>query len=110
MREIASDDDDDNNDDGPRKKKLKSDGKSEEKNAGSKDVVMLTALKIKDHFRRVWEADQNVLQELYPSLKDIELKNPTDLFFLNVMPVPPTKFRPVGISIHVTDLDIQSCG
>lgn len=78
----------------PKRKKLKlhSDGK------GSKgDITVLTALKLKEHLREVWKCDSELLKELYPCLKECDLENPTDMFFIEVVPVPPTKFRPISV-------------
>ncbi|WAR08028.1 RPA1-like protein, partial [Mya arenaria] len=57
---------------------------------------MITPLKLRDHFRKVWSADGVVLQEVYPVLKHSGLEFPTDIFFLEAIPVPPTKFRPIS--------------
>ncbi|WAR08047.1 RPA1-like protein, partial [Mya arenaria] len=60
---------------------------------------MITPLKLRDHFRKVWSADGVVLQEVYPVLKHSGLEFPTDIFFLEAIPVPPTKFRPRELNI-----------
>ena len=60
------------------------------------DVTLLTPLMIREHLRKVWEQDAVLLKRLYSSLAASSEKNPVDIFFLDIVPVPPTKFRPVS--------------
>ena len=59
------------------------------------NVTLLTALKVRSHLRSVYQADKDVLCEAYPVLKSTACEFPTDIFFLEAVAVPPTKFRPV---------------
>ncbi|XP_052811236.1 DNA-directed RNA polymerase I subunit RPA1-like isoform X2 [Mya arenaria] len=70
--------------------------KSKQKGSSVSNISMITPLKLRDHFRKVWSADGVVLQEVYPVLKHSGLEFPTDIFFLEAIPVPPTKFRPIS--------------
>jgi DNA-directed RNA polymerase I subunit RPA1 len=48
--------------------------------------------------REVWNYDRELFGRLFPVLKTTNCENPTDVFFLDVIPVIPPKFRPVNIS------------
>jgi DNA-directed RNA polymerase I subunit RPA1 len=50
----------------------------------------------RDHLREVWKNDRELFGELYPVLKTVNCENPTDIFFLEVIPVIPPKFRPMN--------------
>jgi hypothetical protein len=45
----------------------------------------------------LWESDGEFLAELFPVLKTTTTKYPTDLFFVQVLAVPPPKNRAVSI-------------
>ena len=87
----GDDSDDDDNDEPKQKKQKRGVGKH---TTGA--ITLLTSMKIRDHFRQVWTADGNILQEVFSSLKNTGLEFGTDLFFLDVIPVPPSRFRPVS--------------
>lgn len=97
--DVGDDDDENNNVDNnsePQTKKAKKiSDKSVDQTPASKEVTLLTALKIREHFREVWTADGDTLGQLFFSLNGTQLKYATDLFFLDVIPVTPTRFRPV---------------
>ncbi|XP_052238308.1 DNA-directed RNA polymerase I subunit RPA1-like isoform X3 [Dreissena polymorpha] len=81
---------------GPVRKKQKTGrAKSVIKLAGG-NVTLLTALKVRSHLRSVYQADKDVLCEAYPVLKSTACEFPTDIFFLEAVAVPPTKFRPIS--------------
>lgn len=52
----------------------------------------------RDHLREVWKYDKEVFCQLYPVLSKTNTEHPTDVFFLEVIPVIPNKFRPVNFS------------
>ena len=51
-----------------------------------------------DHLREVWNNDRELFGRLFPVLKTTNCENPTDVFFLDVVPVIPPKFRPMNFS------------
>ncbi|CAG5114594.1 unnamed protein product, partial [Candidula unifasciata] len=52
----------------------------------------------RDHLRKVWQEDKDFLQKLYPFLASVkECEFPVDIFFLDTVPVPPTRFRPLSM-------------
>ena len=53
---------------------------------------------IREHFREVWKNDENLFKSLFPVLKSTNCQYPTDIFFLEVIPVTPPKFRPVDFT------------
>lgn len=65
----------------------------------------LTALEVQEHLRAMWHNDPTLLAAVFSCLRikdkkegEIEDKDgcPTDLFFMEVVPVPPSRFRPVS--------------
>lgn len=46
--------------------------------------------------RSIWLHEQEFLETLLPTLKRSDMEFPTDLFFLDVLPVIPTNCRPVS--------------
>ena len=61
---------------------------------GDREKTELDANEIKHHFRELWAFDPDILKSLYPMLKTKGCENPTDLFFIDVLAVPPPKTRP----------------
>lgn len=59
--------------------------------------VYVTSADVRDHLRQVWQKDQQVLKCLFNFLSDSETDYPTDAFFIEIIPVPPSRFRPVRI-------------
>lgn len=55
----------------------------------------LTPLEARDHLRLVWLKEKEFLASLFPVLGSSEDAAPTDLLFVDVVPVPPPKNRPV---------------
>ena len=64
------------------------------------DVTLLTPLMIRDHLRKVWKQDAVLLKRLYSSLATSPAENPADIFFLDIIPVPPARFRPVSFFLY----------
>ncbi|KAJ8306316.1 hypothetical protein KUTeg_016861 [Tegillarca granosa] len=60
------------------------------------EQVILTAQQIRQHLRQVWDYDSPVLKRLYGSLSKTSSDHPTDIFFLEIVPVPPSRFRPIA--------------
>ena len=58
--------------------------------------IYVTSADVRDHLRQVWQKDQQVLRCLFHFLSDSGSEYPTDAFFIEVVPVPPSKFRPVS--------------
>ena len=58
--------------------------------------IYVTSADVRDHLRQVWQKDQQVLRCLFHFLSDSGSEYPTDSFFIEVVPVPPSKFRPVS--------------
>lgn len=50
----------------------------------------------RDHLRQIWQKEKDFLQEFVSVLKDIKIEHPTDVFFFEVIPVPPPNVRPVS--------------
>ncbi|KAL1129002.1 hypothetical protein AAG570_013534 [Ranatra chinensis] len=63
-------------------------------NAGSQ--VFLTPSESKKYFQKLWENDSQFLIAFAPLLGTTCEANPTDLFFMTVIPVTPTNCRPTN--------------
>ena len=99
--------------------------------AGEREKTELTAQEIKDHFRYLWQFDQDLLASLFPMLKreateethTMQISNhgddnvsdeewPTDIFFVDVLAVPPPNARPCqftggALTIHPQSTSLQ---
>lgn len=53
-------------------------------------------LEFRDHMRMLWMSDADFLRELFPVLQTTTTSFPTDLFFVEVVAVPPPKNRAVS--------------
>jgi len=53
---------------------------------------------IRQHFREVWKNDQGLFESLFPVLRSTKCQYPTDIFFLEVIPVAPPRYRPVDFT------------
>ncbi|CAL8145005.1 unnamed protein product [Orchesella dallaii] len=53
----------------------------------------LTPMEAMNHLRKMWEKDADFLKSLFPVLSSTTTKYPTDLFFVEVVGVPPPKNR-----------------
>ncbi|XP_028403627.1 DNA-directed RNA polymerase I subunit RPA1-like isoform X2 [Dendronephthya gigantea] len=60
----------------------------------------ITPLEVQEHLHRVWEKEETLLDSLlgsYPSPTASKRKSSPQMFFLNVLPVPPSRFRPISV-------------
>lgn len=58
----------------------------------------LTPTELREHMRGLWTNDKTLLKHLFKALSLNVADQSTDIFFLDVIPVPPSRFRPVSIS------------
>ncbi|XP_064625511.1 DNA-directed RNA polymerase I subunit RPA1-like [Lineus longissimus] len=60
--------------------------------------VYLTPVRIREHLALVWKHDSTLLQYLFGALKAIAHQRacPTDVFFIDCVPVPASKYRPIA--------------
>ena len=68
--------------------------------------TFLTPLEVKKHVTQIWENYHeflNVLLGAYPSPTAKRKCSSADMFFLEIFPVPPSRFRPVS-DIICTDI------
>ena len=66
----------------------------------------LTPLEAMSHLRQIWDRDPLLMMSAFPCLKKSEevscemedkaSPHPTDMFFMDTVPVPPSRFRPVS--------------
>ena len=49
---------------------------------------------LRDHFRSLYSTDHDLIKHLFPVMKGSSLKYPTDVLFVEVLPVPPPRARP----------------
>ncbi|XP_059472140.1 DNA-directed RNA polymerase I subunit RPA1 [Neocloeon triangulifer] len=61
-------------------------------------TVTIRADELRDNMRSIWLNEQEFLETLFPVLKRNDMQFPTDLFFLEVLPVIPPNCRPVNKS------------
>ena len=61
---------------------------------GESEKTELNAEELKQHFSLVWNTDSQVLTYLFPMLAKSKLQIPMDVFFIDVLAVPPPKTRP----------------
>lgn len=61
-------------------------------------LLLITYKTSRDHLRQVWKHDENIFCQLYPVLAKTTTEHPTDVFFLEIIPVIPNKFRPVNFT------------
>ena len=86
---------------GARSKKARKDG--------DREKTELKPHELKKHFRKLWETDSDLLLSLFPML-DNKSKHPTDLFFVDVLSVPPPKTRPCQYTGGMMTIHPQSTG
>ena len=77
---------------------------------GELEKTELNAEELKQHFSLVWSEDSQVLTYLFPMLAKSKLKIPMDVFFVDVLAVPPPKTRPCQFTGGVMTLHPQSTG
>ncbi|KAI8773138.1 DNA-directed RNA polymerase I subunit RPA1 [Biomphalaria glabrata] len=52
----------------------------------------------REHIKMVWDNSKDFLKQLFPFLATVKKADcPTDVFFLDVLPVPPSRFRPLSV-------------
>lgn len=56
----------------------------------------LTPTELREHMRGLWTNDKTLLKHLFKALSLNVANQSTDIFFLDVIPVPPSRFRPVS--------------
>ncbi|XP_046999760.1 DNA-directed RNA polymerase I subunit RPA1 [Schistocerca americana] len=64
---------------------------------GKSNIVMMMPDECRTHLREIWVEGQDFITAVIPALKDSALLHPTDNLFIDVVPVPPPKTRPVNI-------------
>lgn len=56
---------------------------------------------IREHLQRLWHNEKEFMAEVMPVLKHCQIQHPTlvptDLFFFDVIPVPPPNVRPINV-------------
>ncbi|XP_077289293.1 RNA polymerase I subunit RpI1 [Arctopsyche grandis] len=68
-----------------------------ENNKLTKKVTSLMPDVSRDHLRELWNNDRQIMQLIVPVLKSIKSDQPMDIFFLDIIPVPPPAVRPCNI-------------
>jgi len=68
----------------------------------------LNATEVRDHLRALWSVDHELLGRLFPVMRRTAAGHPTDLLFLDVLPVPPPRARPVQFTGGLLTLHPQS--
>jgi len=53
----------------------------------------------RDHLRKIWRNEKEFVTALSPVLDNCDMEHPTDIFFFDMLPVPPPKMRPVSAAI-----------
>ncbi|XP_061175152.1 DNA-directed RNA polymerase I subunit RPA1-like [Saccostrea echinata] len=84
---------------GPKKVTQTEDDEEEEgdeEDLVSGKQVYVTSADVRDHLRQVWQKDGQVLVCLFNFLSNSGADYPTDAFFIEIIPVPPSRFRPVS--------------
>ena len=70
----------------------------------------VTPLEARSHLRKLLESEHSVLTlafgclELDASKDVVGSASPADVFFLDILPVPPSRFRPVSVPVALSDL------
>ncbi|KAK3927796.1 DNA-directed RNA polymerase I subunit RPA1 [Frankliniella fusca] len=67
--------------------------------SGGKKARMqaLNPKEIRDHLRKLWVNEKEFMSEIMPVLKHRNIEHPIDIFFFDVIPVPPPNVRPVNL-------------
>lgn len=60
-------------------------------------TMNLPKLLHRDHLRELWRTEKELFGRLYPVLMSTNIKHPTDVFFLDIIPVIPPRYRPVNV-------------
>lgn len=72
-------------------------GKKKKKTRKSAAMMYITASDARDHLRELWRTEKELFGRLYPVLMSTNIKHPTDVFFLDIIPVIPPRYRPVNV-------------
>lgn len=46
--------------------------------------------------RKIWKAEREFVEQIVSVLKDIDSQYPTDVFYFDILAVPPPNVRPVS--------------
>ena len=58
----------------------------------------LNPTELRSHFRTLYSSDHTLLEHLFPVMHSSSLPHPTDVLFLEVLPVPPPRSRPCQVT------------
>lgn len=59
--------------------------------------VYLLPTESKDHLKKIWENEKEIMKAFVPVLKTVSHSDPIDILFMNVVPVTPVNARPISI-------------
>ena len=62
----------------------------------AKKEQLILPLEVKQHMEKVWQNDNVILSLLFGQPQQRSAKEKVNIFFLSVIPVPPSRFRPVS--------------
>jgi len=62
-------------------------------------ILILVYCISRDHLRKIWKNEKEFVTALSPVLETCDMEHPTDIFFFDMLPVPPPKMRPVSVAI-----------
>lgn len=74
----------------------------------SKKEQLILPLEAKQHMEKVWQNDNVILSLLFGQQQQRSATEKVNIFFLSVIPVPPSRFRPVSQVLFRLDLFIQN--
>ncbi|XP_001602617.2 DNA-directed RNA polymerase I subunit RPA1 [Nasonia vitripennis] len=60
------------------------------------EQVFLMPDQTKEYMQKLWQNEEETLKVIFPCLNNLTIKNPTDVFFFEVIPVLPPIVRPVN--------------
>ena len=82
------------------------------KNLGDREKTELNPEELKQHLRHLWLSDADVLRHLFPMLGQAaaNTEHPTDVLFIDVLPVPPPRTRPCQFTGGIMTVHPQSSG
>jgi len=75
-----------------------------------KERFELNPKDLMDHFRALYNTEKSLLVNMFPVLSSCPLANPTDLFFVEILPVPPPRVRPAQYQNGFQSLHPQTQG
>ena len=63
----------------------------------------MTQIQARDHLRKLWENEKDILISVLGALNisTCDEQSPIDIFFLDVLPVTPPRFRPVSLHYFI---------